>query len=135
MGKEAKNPIESMKQNPTFAPLAELVEIDAAVKTAAAQASIIASRLMMLSSGKDDDDNIPATEPLFDLYTFYAERAMAFSRAILDASQQSGIGELPSRMGEFTKATIERLGEMYANDPKFKAAFDDALEKRKEGKA
>lgn len=131
MEKNVKNPIEIMKQNPSFAPLAKLAEIDATVRAAAAEASIAASELTMLESYKDDD-NLPATEPLFELYSFYAEKARDFSLALLDALKVSGVDELPTRLTQFNKGMIDRLAEMYANDPQFKEQLDDAVAQHKD---
>lgn len=131
MEKNEKNPIEIMKQNPTFAPLAKLVEINAAVKAAAAEASLTASELRLMESNKDDE-NLPAIEPLFDLYSFYAEKATELSHALLDALEVSGVDELPERMAQFNRNMIQNLAELYATDDDFKAALDEAVEARKD---
>lgn len=131
MEKNVKNPIEIMKQNPSFEPLAKLAEIDACVKVAAAEASIAASKLTILNSHKDED-SIPATEPLFELYSFYAEKARSFSNALLEALKESGIDELQTRMEQFSESMTEKLAEMYANDPQFKEMLDEAAAQHKD---
>ena len=131
MEKETKNPIEIMKQNPSFAPLAKLAELDAAVKVAAAEASVTASKLAMLESHKNGNE-LPAMEPLFELYSFYAAKARAFSTALLEALKMSGIDEIQSRMEQFSESMTQKLAEMYATDDDFKAALDEAVEARKD---
>lgn len=130
MEKETKNPIEIMKQNPSFAPLAKLAEIDAAVKVAAAEASVTASKLAMLECHKNGNE-LPAIEPLFELYSFYAEKARSFSTALLEALKESGIDELQTRMERFSESMTQKLAEMYANDPQFKEQLDSAAAQHK----
>lgn len=131
MDEKTFNSYETMKQNKSLEPIADLLRLAEVAEMTAKEAEEIGDKLSVFAcQAEASKENLPPVTAWMKLCDIYKEGAREFARLLHEAIKASRVEEIEANLQDYSDEVVDKTAWLVANDKEFRNMFRAAVRGR-----